>query len=170
MYLYICALLTMYYVYFTYNVHGVCEIPDQHLDNPALRVLPDQTRDVETKSLKYRQIDIYIYICIDTFFLNSNNCIHSKNHTNFLQNPQIFPSKIHFQFRMWVWWRFRPETNRNSINDMTSTVLLLINVILYNKPAIKHTIKLPMFFAAQLNLQNNSRNVMLYFKSVLLNP
>ena len=52
----------MYYVYFTYNVHGVCEIPDQHLDNPALRVLPDQTRDVETKSLKYRQIDIYIYI------------------------------------------------------------------------------------------------------------
>ena len=61
-------------------------------------------------------------------FFNSNNCIHSKNHKKIPKNPQIFLSKIHFQFKMWVWWRFRPKTNRNSINDLTSTVLLLISI------------------------------------------
>jgi hypothetical protein len=39
-----------------YHVDGVGEVPHQHLHDPALRVLPDHTRNVETNGLKFAQI------------------------------------------------------------------------------------------------------------------
>ena len=72
-----------------------------------------------------------VLACPNIFGTWNNTAFH------FLITTKKFP-KIHkyflpkFTFNLkWARWRSRPETNRNSINDMTSTVLLLILSVRY---------------------------------------